>query len=67
MPWHNPVRVAGSVALLDNLSNGRFILGVGRGVARSEFTGLLQRENGSVTALNQRLRQLTVTLNERPQ
>jgi len=34
---------------------------------RSEFTALLQRENGSVTALNQRLRQLTVTLNERPQ
>ena len=41
MPWHNPVRVAGQVALLDNLSNGRFILGVGRGVARSEFTGLM--------------------------
>lgn len=41
MPWHNPVRVAGSVALLDNLSQGRLILGVGRGVARSEFTGLM--------------------------
>ena len=40
MPWHNPVRVAGQVALLDNLSQGRFILGLGRGVARSEFTGL---------------------------
>lgn len=34
---------------------------------RSEFTALLQRENGSVTALNQRLRQLTVALNEQSQ
>jgi len=41
MPWHNPVRVAGSVALLDNFSQGRLILGVRRGVARSEFTGLM--------------------------
>jgi phospholipid transport system substrate-binding protein len=34
---------------------------------RSEFTALLQRENGSVAALNQRLRQLTVQLTEQAQ
>jgi phospholipid transport system substrate-binding protein len=33
---------------------------------RSEFTALLQREKGSVAALNQRLRQLTLSLNEQP-
>jgi phospholipid transport system substrate-binding protein len=33
---------------------------------RSEFTALLQRENGSVAALNQRLRHLTSILNEQP-
>ena len=33
---------------------------------RSEFTALLQRENGSIAALNQRLRQLTTNLNEQP-
>ncbi len=40
LPWHNAIRVAGEVALLDNLSNGRLILGIGRGVAKKEFQGL---------------------------
>jgi alkanesulfonate monooxygenase SsuD/methylene tetrahydromethanopterin reductase-like flavin-dependent oxidoreductase (luciferase family) len=42
LPWHNPIRVAEEVALLDQLSNGRFIFGMGRGrgVARLEFEGL---------------------------
>ena len=40
LPWHNPIRVAEEVALLDQLSNGRFIFGMGRGVARIEFEGL---------------------------
>jgi alkanesulfonate monooxygenase SsuD/methylene tetrahydromethanopterin reductase-like flavin-dependent oxidoreductase (luciferase family) len=37
VPWHDPYRVAAEVAMLDNLSNGRMILGLGRGLARSEF------------------------------
>jgi alkanesulfonate monooxygenase SsuD/methylene tetrahydromethanopterin reductase-like flavin-dependent oxidoreductase (luciferase family) len=37
VPWHDPYRVAAEVALLDVLSNGRIILGLGRGLARSEF------------------------------
>ncbi len=40
LPWHNPIRVAEEVALLDQLSGGRFIFGMGRGVARIEFEGL---------------------------
>lgn len=37
LPWHDPVRVAEEVAMLDNLSDGRLILGIGRGLGRVEF------------------------------
>lgn len=39
LPWHDPVRVAEEVSMLDNLSGGRMILGVGRGLGRVEFEG----------------------------
>lgn len=39
MPWHDPLRVAEQIALLDNLSDGRYIFGFGRGAARVEFDG----------------------------
>lgn len=39
LPWHDPVRVAEEWSLLDNLSQGRAILGIGRGLAQLEFTG----------------------------
>ncbi len=31
LPWHDPMRVAEEVSMLDNLSGGRLILGMGRG------------------------------------
>ena len=37
LPWHDPLRVAENAAVLDLLSNGRFRLGFGRGLARREF------------------------------
>ena len=40
LPWHHPMRVAEEVSMLDNLSNGRVILGLGRGLGRVEFEGL---------------------------
>ena len=40
LPWHDPIRLAEDVSLLDNLSGGRVILGMGRGLGRIEFTGL---------------------------
>lgn len=39
LPWHDPIRVAEQVAMLDNLSGGRMILGIGRGLGRVEFEG----------------------------
>lgn len=39
LPWHDPIRVAEQVAMLDNLCDGRMILGFGRGLGRVEFEG----------------------------
>ena len=39
LPWHDPLRVAEQVAMLDVLSNGRTVLGMGRGTGRIEFEG----------------------------
>ncbi|MEM7079154.1 MAG: LLM class flavin-dependent oxidoreductase [Pseudomonadota bacterium] len=39
LPWHDPMRVAEEIAMLDNMSDGRMILGVGRGLGRVEFEG----------------------------
>jgi hypothetical protein len=39
LQWHHPMRVAEQVVMLDHVSNGRFIFGIGRGLARVEFEG----------------------------
>ena len=39
LPWHDPMRVAEEVSMLDTLSDGRFILGLGRGAGKVEFDG----------------------------
>ncbi|MBM3941314.1 MAG: LLM class flavin-dependent oxidoreductase [SAR202 cluster bacterium] len=39
LPWHDPLRVAEEVSMLDQLSGGRAILGIGRGLARVEYQG----------------------------
>jgi alkanesulfonate monooxygenase SsuD/methylene tetrahydromethanopterin reductase-like flavin-dependent oxidoreductase (luciferase family) len=38
-PWHDAVRVAEDCSVLDIVSGGRNILGIGRGVAKIEFDG----------------------------
>ncbi len=40
LPWHDPVRVAEEISMLDILADGRLILGIGRGAGRVEFEGL---------------------------
>ena len=37
LPWHDPLRVAEKVAMLDMLCKGRLRFGMGRGLARREF------------------------------
>ena len=39
LPWHDPVRLAEQITLLDNLSGGRVLLGIGRGIAKVEYDG----------------------------
>ena len=41
LPWHDPVRIAEQIALLDNLLQGRrMLLGFGRGAAQREFDAM---------------------------
>ncbi|MFP6683008.1 MAG: LLM class flavin-dependent oxidoreductase [Gammaproteobacteria bacterium] len=39
LPWHDPMRVAEQISVIDNLSGGRMILGLGRGLGNVEFEG----------------------------
>jgi alkanesulfonate monooxygenase SsuD/methylene tetrahydromethanopterin reductase-like flavin-dependent oxidoreductase (luciferase family) len=39
LPWNDPMRVAEKVAMLDCMSDGRTLLGIGRGLGRVEFEG----------------------------
>lgn len=47
LPWHDPIRVAEEVSMLDHQSNGRVILGIGRGLGRVEFEGFRVDQNES--------------------
>src|SRR5262245_64660192 len=39
LPWHDPIRVAEEIALLDVISGGRCLFGFGRGAASAEYAG----------------------------
>lgn len=39
LPWNDPMRVAEKMSMLDCMSDGRAIFGIGRGLARVEFDG----------------------------
>jgi alkanesulfonate monooxygenase SsuD/methylene tetrahydromethanopterin reductase-like flavin-dependent oxidoreductase (luciferase family) len=39
LPWQDPIRTAESFTVLDHLSEGRALMGVGRGLGRVEFEG----------------------------
>lgn len=40
LPWHDPVRLAGQIAVLDALTGGRYAIAFGRGASRTEYAGL---------------------------
>jgi alkanesulfonate monooxygenase SsuD/methylene tetrahydromethanopterin reductase-like flavin-dependent oxidoreductase (luciferase family) len=39
LPWHDPLRVAEQISVLDIMVDGRLRLGLGRGLSRREFVG----------------------------
>ncbi|MGH3241247.1 MAG: LLM class flavin-dependent oxidoreductase [Spirillospora sp.] len=39
LPWQDPIRTAESFCVLDHLSGGRALMGIGRGLGRVEFEG----------------------------
>ncbi|MEM7540841.1 MAG: LLM class flavin-dependent oxidoreductase, partial [Pseudomonadota bacterium] len=39
LPWHDPIRVAEQISMLDHVSGGRMILGLGRGLGNVEYEG----------------------------
>ena len=39
LPWNNPLRVVEKITMLDIQSEGRALLGMGRGLSRREFAG----------------------------
>ena len=39
LPWHDPLRAAEEISMLDSICDGRLILGLGRGAAKVEFDG----------------------------
>src|SRR5262249_51947175 len=39
LPWHGPPPVGEQVSMLDNICEGRMILGLGRGAGKVEFDG----------------------------
>lgn len=48
LPWHDPIRVAEEMAMLDVLARGRRLtLGFGRGAGRVEFEGFRTPMGGS--------------------
>ncbi len=47
LPWHDPMRVAEQISMLDHISNGRMVLGLGRGLGKVEFEGFRVDMNNS--------------------
>src|ERR1019366_3802289 len=45
LPWHDPIRVAEQISMLDHVSDGRMIFGMGRGLARIEYDGFRIDQN----------------------
>jgi alkanesulfonate monooxygenase SsuD/methylene tetrahydromethanopterin reductase-like flavin-dependent oxidoreductase (luciferase family) len=47
LPWNDPLRVVEKVTMLEHLSGGRMLFGMGRGLAKMEYEGFRQDMNAS--------------------
>ncbi len=56
VPWNDPMRLAEQISLLDHYSDGRFILGVGRGwpAANSKDCASTKTKDGSASTNTRR-------------
>ncbi len=52
LPWHDPVRVAEQIALLDVMCGGRCLFGFGRGAASVEYEGFRHSDGRGPPALH---------------
>ncbi len=59
LPWHDPMRVAEQISMLDHLSGGRLILGLGRG-ARARRVRRLPSGHGRFASAFRRERRVRV-------
>jgi len=41
LPWNNPLRVVEKIVMLDHFSGGRSVFGMGRGLAKMEYRGMM--------------------------
>jgi alkanesulfonate monooxygenase SsuD/methylene tetrahydromethanopterin reductase-like flavin-dependent oxidoreductase (luciferase family) len=41
LPWNNPLRVVEKMVMLDHFSGGRAVFGMGRGLAKMEYRGMM--------------------------
>lgn len=65
LPWHNPVRIAEDVNMLESLlGDRRVVLGVGRGLGRREFKGLNIDQNDARGLFDENLEILTRLLRD---
>lgn len=64
LPLHHPIRVAEQAAMVDCLSNGRLLLGIGRGYQPHEFNGFGQRLEDSPARFEQGFKLLQRALSE---
>jgi alkanesulfonate monooxygenase SsuD/methylene tetrahydromethanopterin reductase-like flavin-dependent oxidoreductase (luciferase family) len=62
LPWHHPVRAAEQILLLDHMSRGRVILGIGRGTGKVEFDGLRVPMSAARTAFSESARAIMAAL-----
>ncbi|HIB12480.1 MAG TPA: LLM class flavin-dependent oxidoreductase [Dehalococcoidia bacterium] len=65
LPFHHPIRVAEQAAMVDCLSGGRLLLGVGRGYQPHEFAGFGQTLDESQERYDQALAVLVRALKDR--
>jgi alkanesulfonate monooxygenase SsuD/methylene tetrahydromethanopterin reductase-like flavin-dependent oxidoreductase (luciferase family) len=62
LPWNDPLRVAEKMILLDHMSGGRVVFGMGRGLAKMEYKGFGKDMNEARERFDEAARMITEAL-----